>query len=67
MKLLVIEDDQPTADYLRRTLIENGHEVTVASDGRQGLAEALSGGYETLIIDRMLPGQDGVRDRKSVV
>ncbi len=60
MKLLVIEDDQPTADYLRRTLIENGHEVTVASDGRQGLAEALSGGYETLIIDRMLPGQDGV-------
>jgi two-component system OmpR family response regulator len=60
MKLLVIEDDQPTADYLCRALAGNGHEVMLASDGKQGLAQAFSGSYDTLIIDRMLPGLDGV-------
>ena len=60
MKLLVIEDDQAMADHLRRGLMENGHEVAVASDGNLGMSDALAGGYDTLIIDRMVPGRDGL-------
>ncbi|WP_110948297.1 response regulator transcription factor [Pseudomonas bohemica] len=60
MRILVIEDDQPTAAYLLRGLGESGHIVDAAQDGVQGLAMALEGIYDALIVDRRLPGLDGI-------
>jgi len=60
MKILVIEDDAATADYVAAGLREHGHEIDRAADGRAALALALSEGYGLLIVDRMLPGLDGL-------
>ena len=60
MKLLVIEDDQRNADYLVRGLTEHGHSVDCAADGKTGLFQATAGTYDALIVDRMLPGVDGM-------
>ena len=60
MRILVIEDDQETADYLRKGLAESGHLADHAGNGPDGLAMALAGRYEALIVDRMLPGMDGL-------
>jgi two-component system OmpR family response regulator len=60
LRILVIEDDQPTAAYLLRGLSESGHIVDAAEDGHMGLAMALEGIYDALIVDRRLPGIDGI-------
>lgn len=60
MKLLVIEDDQDTAAFIARGLKEQGHVVDVARDGHDGLMQASGGEYDVLIVDRMLPGMDGL-------
>ena len=60
MKLLVIEDDTRTADYLRRGLDELGHSCDVAADGVTGLTAALTHGYDAIILDRNLPHLDGL-------
>jgi two-component system OmpR family response regulator len=60
MKLLVIEDDHETAAYIVKGLQESGYVVDVAHEGREGLFMATSGNYDTLIVDRMLPGMDGL-------
>lgn len=60
MKILVIEDDRETAEFIARGLTEHGHVVDVAADGRDGLLQASGGEYEVLIVDRMLPGMDGL-------
>ncbi|MCB1343457.1 MAG: response regulator transcription factor [Pseudooceanicola sp.] len=60
MKLLLIEDDAATAAYVVKGLREEGHSVDHLADGREGLAQAMSGGYDVLIVDRMLPGLDGL-------
>ena len=60
MKVLVIEDDSETAAFIARGLSEHGHVVDVASDGRDGLLQASGSEYDMLIIDRMLPGMDGL-------
>jgi two-component system, OmpR family, response regulator len=60
MRVLVIEDDQETADYLRKGLAESGHIADHAASGPDGLGLALGGGYDILIIDRMLPAMDGL-------
>ncbi len=60
MKVLVIEDDQETADYIRRGLVERGHVVDCIGDGRKGLLMASADPYDVLVIDRMLPGIDGL-------
>ncbi|SDR02341.1 two component transcriptional regulator, winged helix family [Rhizobiales bacterium GAS113] len=60
MRILVAEDDDRTADYLVRGLAESGHIVDRVADGETGLAMALEGIYEALVLDRMLPGIDGV-------
>lgn len=59
-KLLIIEDDQETAAYLIQGLSESGYSVEHAADGDSGLQMALAGHYDVLIIDRMLPGRDGL-------
>ena len=60
MKILVVEDDHEAAGYLRKGLTEAGHKTDVAHDGDDGYAMAAQGGYDILIIDRMLPKRDGL-------
>ncbi len=60
MKLLVIEDDREAAAYISKGLSESGYVVDHAPDGRTGLFMASSGSYDALIVDRMLPGMDGL-------
>jgi two-component system OmpR family response regulator len=60
MKILVVEDDAQTAAYVADGLRERWHEVDVARDGREGLVLAASGSYDVMIVDRMLPGLDGI-------
>jgi two-component system OmpR family response regulator len=60
MRILVIEDDAEAANYLVKGLSESGHHVDLAAEGRQGLERACSGSFDAMIIDRMLPGLDGL-------
>jgi two-component system OmpR family response regulator len=60
MKILVVEDDAQTASYVANGLREIGHAVDVAPDGRDGLFLAAGGGYDVMIVDRMIPGLDGI-------
>jgi two-component system, OmpR family, response regulator len=60
MKLLVIEDDREAAAYIAKGLSESGYVIDHAADGRNGLFMASSGTYDALIVDRMLPGMDGL-------
>ena len=60
MRLLVIEDDRDAADYLVKAFREVGHVADAAMDGEEGLSLALHGGYDVLIVDRMLPKLDGL-------
>jgi two-component system, OmpR family, response regulator len=60
MKLLVIEDDRAAAAYIAKGLAESGYVVDQAFEGRDGLFMATTGGYDALIVDRMLPGMDGL-------
>ncbi|MCD6580759.1 MAG: response regulator transcription factor [Desulfuromusa sp.] len=60
MRILLIEDDNDTAAYVAKGLDECGHTVHLADDGRDGLFMALDQSYDVFIIDRMLPGLDGL-------
>src|SRR5260221_9682770 len=60
MHILVVEDEQRLAFLLRRVLLEERHTVDLAHDGHSGLDLALSGTYDTVILDVMLPGLDGI-------
>jgi two-component system OmpR family response regulator len=60
MRVLLIEDDRTTADYLAKGLREVGHVVEVAQTGRDGLFMALNESFDAIITDRMLPGPDGL-------
>ena len=59
MRILVVEDERRMAELLRQGLGEDGHLVTVALEGREGLSLAESGGFDLIILDVMLPGLDG--------
>lgn len=60
MRILVVEDDSRMAEYIRAGLTEHGHVADVIANGREALSWALQGDYDTLIVDRRLPGLDGV-------
>jgi two-component system, OmpR family, response regulator len=60
MKILVIEDDCEAAATLFKGLTESGHCVDSAAEGHSGLERAREGGYDAMIVDRMLPGLDGL-------
>jgi two-component system, OmpR family, response regulator len=60
MRLLIVEDDERATRYLLRGLTESGHVVDHAADGETGLALALEGIYDALIVDRRLPVLDGL-------
>lgn len=60
MRILLVEDDPETAEYLEEGLRGENHELHVAADGRSGLLRAAGEAWDLLIIDRMLPGIDGL-------
>lgn len=59
MKVLIVEDEPKTADYLERGLREQGYVVDVARDGLDGKHMALEYEYDVIVLDVMLPGTDG--------
>ncbi len=60
MRLLIVEDDAEAAAYLTKAFREVGHVADHAADGLEGYAMAEGGGYDVLVIDRMLPRLDGL-------
>ena len=59
-KILVVEDDATTADFIAKGLTEAGFVVDKANNGRDGLFHATDGTYDGIVLDRMLPGMDGM-------
>lgn len=59
LKLLLVEDNELNRDMLTRRLVRKGYEVTPAVDGPEGLAKALEGGFDLILMDMSLPGIDG--------
>ena len=60
MRILVVEDDHEAAAYLVKGLTESGHRVALVGEGRDGLERATQENFDAMIIDRMLPGMDGL-------
>jgi DNA-binding response OmpR family regulator len=59
-RILIIEDEKKVADFLTKGLTEEGYQITVAIQGGQGQKQAINEPYELIILDRMLPDQDGI-------
>ncbi len=59
MKILIVEDEAKTGDYLRQGLTEAGYAVELARNGTDGLHLALTGNHDLIVLDVMLPGLDG--------
>lgn len=59
MRILVVEDDISTGDYLKKGLGEAGYSVDLARNGTDGLFRALEDAYDAIVLDVMLPGLDG--------
>ncbi len=60
MRILVVEDDEVAAEYVKKGLSEAGHVVDLAADGDAALEMAQAADYDALILDRMLPKRDGL-------
>lgn len=61
MKILVIEDDQTTRDFISKALEQEGFIVDSSADGKEGLMMAISCEYQLIVLDRMLPNLDGLK------
>lgn len=61
MQILVLEDDPETAGHVRDRLMELGHAVEVTADGGHALQLGLANSYDVLVLDRMVPGTDGLK------
>jgi len=66
VKILLIEDDAETAAHIERGLREEGHELAIVTDGRVAIDVAIRTQPELLIVDRMLPGRDGIEVVKTL-
>ena len=60
MRILMIEDDATAADYGAKGLTESGHVCDVLADGSDGLFQSTRESYDVIVVDRMLPGLDGL-------
>lgn len=58
-KLLLVDDDAELSSMLEQILTKEGYQLTLAADGETGLHRALSGSYDLILLDVMLPGIDG--------
>ena len=61
MRILIIEDDIEAAGAMKHGLTEAGYDCTHAADGEAGLSIAREGGFDVLIVDRMMPKMDGIQ------
>lgn len=61
MKILLVEDDSTTREYIAKGFQEQGYSLETASDGQNGLVIATSGSFDLIILDRMLPQLDGLK------
>lgn len=61
MQILVVEDDRRMAALLEQGLTEEGHRVVLSHDGQDGLAIALAGAFDAIVLDVMLPRLDGLQ------
>ncbi|MBD1548982.1 winged helix-turn-helix domain-containing protein [Roseibium aggregatum] len=66
MRILLIEDDEKTADYIRRGFGEAGHVCDVVTTGADGLFQSTQSDYDVIVADRMLPGLDGLSMVKAI-
>jgi two-component system, OmpR family, response regulator len=66
LRILLIEDDDESADYVANGLREEGHLIVQVATGAEGLICALGNGFDLLIVDRMIPGLDGLNLVKSL-
>jgi len=60
MRILVIEDDRTTGDYILQGLRQEGHVADLCRSGREGLIAAQASDFDVLVVDRMLPDLDGL-------
>ena len=60
MRILVIEDDSTVSQYIFSGLQSAGHDVTIANEGLKGLSVATKETFDAMVVDRMLPGMDGL-------
>ena len=60
MKILVVEDDVETLEFVKKGLCEEGHSVDSCANGQEGLLMASTSDYDLIVLDRMLPGLDGL-------
>ena len=65
-KILIVEDDKDIAELERDYLEASGFDTALAHDGRKGLSLALGGGFDLVILDLMLPGEDGLSVCRSI-
>jgi two-component system OmpR family response regulator len=66
MRILLVEDDKRTSDYITKGLGEAGHVADLLIDGREALVQGLHETYDVIVLDRMLPGLDGLSIVKSL-
>ena len=66
MKVLLVEDEQKIADFVCSGLASRGFTVTHCADGNAGLAQASKGDFDVVVLDIMLPGQDGLSVLKAL-
>ena len=66
MKLVVAEDDRTSSDFIRKGLAQQGHSVESVFDGRDALTFCLYNNCDVLVLDRMMPGMDGLSVAKAL-
>lgn len=66
MKILVAEDDLQSSEFIRKGLTQEGHQVECLTDGRDVLSACLYTPYDMLVLDRMMPGMDGLTVLKTL-
>ncbi len=64
-RILIVEDEDRIASFVAKGLRADGHVATTVGDGHSGLDEALSGGYDLVVLDIGLPGMDGFESSTS--
>jgi two-component system OmpR family response regulator len=66
MKILVAEDDAQSSEFIRKGLTQEGHQIECLADGRDVLGACLYSPFDMVILDRMMPGMDGLTVLKSL-
>ena len=66
MKLLLVEDNQEQADFLRQSFSQSGHQIDVVENGKLGLISVMQSDYDVIITDRMMPEVDGLQMVKAI-